>query len=63
MIREIIFFLGLEIVQNSDGIFISQTKYLNDLLKWFGLETCILVGTPMIIGHESSNKDETHVVE
>ena len=39
MIGEINFFLGLQIVQNKQGIFISQTKYLKDLLKIFGLET------------------------
>ena len=38
-------------------------KYLNDLLKIFGLESCKLVGTPMIIGHKLSSKDETPAVE
>ena len=36
MIGEIKYFFGLQIVQNSDGIFLSQTKYLKDLLKRFG---------------------------
>ena len=40
MIGEIKYFLGLQIVSNSDGIFLSQTKYLKDLLKRFGLESC-----------------------
>lgn len=57
------FFLGLQIVQNSDGIFISQGKYLKDLLKRFGLEICKLVGTPMRIGHKLSSKDEIPIVE
>ena len=37
MIGEMKYFLGLQIVQNKEGIFISQTKYLKDLLKkvWF----------------------------
>ena len=33
MIGEMKYFLGLQIVQNKEGIFISQTKYLKDLLK------------------------------
>ena len=31
MIGEMKLFLGLQIVQNNDGIFISQAKYLKDL--------------------------------
>ena len=39
MIGEMKYFLGLQIAQNKERIFISQTKYLKDLLKRFGLET------------------------
>ena len=63
MIGEMIFFLGLQIVQNSDGIFISQVKYLKDLLKSFGLESCKPIGTPMITSYKLSRKDETLVLE
>ena len=45
MIGEMKYFLGLQIVQEKEGIFISQTKYLKDLLKRFGLETCKPIGT------------------
>lgn len=31
-------FLGMEVVQNKLGIFISQTKYVSDLLKKFKLD-------------------------
>ena len=44
MVGEIKYFLGLQIVQNSDGIFLSQTKHLKDLLKRFGLENCNPIG-------------------
>lgn len=50
-------------MRNSDGIFISQANYLKDLLKIFGLESCKPIGTPMIIVHKLSSKDETHKVE
>ena len=32
------FFLGLQIKQRKDGIFISQTKYCRELLKKFGMD-------------------------
>ena len=40
MIGEMQYFLGFLIVWDKEGIFISQTKYLKDLLKRFGLESC-----------------------
>jgi hypothetical protein len=42
------FFLGLQITQSRKGIFISQTKYIKEMLKKFGMEDCALVSTPMI---------------
>ena len=27
------YFLGIEVIQSEDGIFINQTKYVNDVLK------------------------------
>ena len=57
------FFLGLQIVQNKEGIFISQTNYLKDLSKRFVLEGCKPIGTPMVMGHKLSSKDETPIVE
>ena len=35
---ELTFFLGLQVKQLSDGIFISQDKYVGDILKKFGFE-------------------------
>ena len=63
MIGEMKYFPGLQIVQNKEGIFISQTKYLKDLLKRFGLETCKPVGIPLVIEHKFSTKDEAPSVE
>jgi hypothetical protein len=47
MIGELIFFLGLQIKQLKDGIFVSQSKYLNDMLKKFGLENAKSIKIPM----------------
>jgi hypothetical protein len=41
------FFLGLQIKQLKDGIFVSQSKYLKDMLKKFGLENAKSIKTPM----------------
>lgn len=60
---EMNFFLGLQIVQNSDGIFISQGKYLKAFSKIFGLASCKPMGTPTITSHKLSSKDETPTVE
>nr|ABF97883.1 retrotransposon protein, putative, unclassified [Oryza sativa Japonica Group] len=47
MIGELSFFLGLQIKQLKDGTFVSQTKYIKDLLKRFGLEDAKPTKTPM----------------
>ena len=47
MMGELNYFLGLQIKQWKDEIFISQTKYLRDLLKKFGMEHCNGADTPM----------------
>nr|GFC52755.1 hypothetical protein [Tanacetum cinerariifolium] len=33
---ELTFFLGLQVLQNKDGVFLSQDKYVGDILKKFG---------------------------
>nr|GFC42824.1 putative ribonuclease H-like domain-containing protein [Tanacetum cinerariifolium] len=33
---ELNFFLGLQVLQKKDGIFLSQDKYIGDILKKFG---------------------------
>jgi hypothetical protein len=47
LLGELSFFLGLQIRQSNQGIFISQTKYIREMLKRFGMEDCKLVVTPM----------------
>jgi hypothetical protein len=47
LLGELSLFLGLQICQISQGIFISQTKYIREILKRFGMEDCKLVTTPM----------------
>jgi hypothetical protein len=47
LLGEISFFMGLQIHQSNQGIFISQTKYIREMLKSFGMEDCKPVITPM----------------
>jgi hypothetical protein len=47
LLGELSFFLGLQICQSSQGIFISQSKYIREMLKRFRMEDCKLVITPM----------------
>ncbi|GKA58650.1 putative ribonuclease H-like domain-containing protein [Tanacetum coccineum] len=41
------FFLGLQMMQKEDGIFISQEKYVDEILKKFGFSTVRIASTPM----------------
>ena len=47
---ELKFFLGLQISQLNNGIFISQSKYIKEMLNKFGMEYFKPVSTPMTIG-------------
>ena len=47
MIGELTFFLGLQVKQSKDGIFINQAKCIKDMLKKFGFEDIREIDTPM----------------
>jgi hypothetical protein len=42
------YFLGLEVWQRSDEIFLSQGKYTVDILRRFGMLDCKSMSTPMV---------------
>ncbi|GKD34989.1 putative ribonuclease H-like domain-containing protein, partial [Tanacetum coccineum] len=44
---ELSFFLGLQVLQKKDGIFLSQDKYVGDILKKFGFSNLRSANTPM----------------
>ncbi|KAJ3674034.1 hypothetical protein LUZ60_006026 [Juncus effusus] len=48
MMGELNFFLGLQIKQTGDGIFINQAKYTRELLKRFGMDLGKTSDTPMV---------------
>jgi hypothetical protein len=56
MMGELRYFLGFQIKQLQEGTFISQTKYIQDILKKFGMKDGNPVKTPMgINGHLDLN--------
>ncbi|XP_057982378.1 uncharacterized mitochondrial protein AtMg00810-like [Malania oleifera] len=59
------YFLGIEVVQSANGIFISQKKYVQDILDRFRMKDCNLVSTSTEFGlklnkdHEGKKVDNT----
>ncbi|KAJ9536179.1 hypothetical protein OSB04_un000639 [Centaurea solstitialis] len=51
MMGELNFFLGIQVKQNPDGIFINQSKYIKDMLKKFNMTDCSPIKTPMPTGN------------
>ena len=47
MIGELSYFLGLQIEQMKNGIFVSQGKYIKDMLKKFGVDDAKAISTPI----------------
>lgn len=58
MFGEMSFFLGLQVTQLDDGIFISQAKYVKEMLKKFDMENCKPITTPLVVGYKLG-KDDT----
>jgi len=58
------YFLGIEIDQNENGIFISQEKYVNEVLERFNMQDNKAAITPIVMGlklnKEDSSKDFCH---
>ncbi|GJY34804.1 putative ribonuclease H-like domain-containing protein, partial [Tanacetum coccineum] len=60
--RELIFFLGLQVQQRPDGIFISQDKYVQEILKKFDLESVRTATTPYEAPKPKSNNEPDNPV-
>jgi hypothetical protein len=59
MLGELSFFLSLQISKFNKGIFISQTKYIKEMLKRFRMEYCASVNTPMVTCCKLNKNDES----
>ena len=47
MVGELTFFLGFQVKQKKEGIFISQEKYARNIVKKFGIDSKKHASTPM----------------
>ena len=52
------YFLGIEVSQTDDGIFICQTKYKKDVLKRFNMLNCNPTSTPVATGLKLRKEDK-----
>jgi transposase len=59
LLGELSFFMGLQIRQSHQGIFISQTKYIREMLKRLRMEYCKPVITPMKTSCKLSKDDDS----
>ncbi|XP_058002241.1 uncharacterized mitochondrial protein AtMg00810-like [Hevea brasiliensis] len=62
-LRAMAFFLGMEIKQNQQGIFICQMKYAKEILKKFQMEECKPMSTLMGQKEKFCKEDGTEKVE
>nr|GEV60428.1 retrovirus-related Pol polyprotein from transposon TNT 1-94 [Tanacetum cinerariifolium] len=65
-IGELTFFLGLQVKQKQDGIFISQDKYVAEILKKFGFSKVKHASTPMenskpLLKDEDGQEVDVHI--
>ncbi|XP_024164182.1 secreted RxLR effector protein 161-like [Rosa chinensis] len=51
------YFLGIEIVQSVEGIFITQKKYAKTILKKFKMLGCKSVATPLVVNENFQKED------
>ncbi|GJV99134.1 putative ribonuclease H-like domain-containing protein [Tanacetum coccineum] len=66
--RELTFFLGLQVQQKKDGIFISQDKYVDEILKKFGFIEVKTASTPMetqkpLLKDEDGKEVDVHIYQ
>jgi hypothetical protein len=59
LLGELTLFLGLQIYQSNKSIFISQAKYIREMLKKFGMTDCKPINTPMKISCKLSKDDDS----
>ncbi|GKB26996.1 retrovirus-related pol polyprotein from transposon TNT 1-94 [Tanacetum coccineum] len=57
------YFLGVEVIQNAKGIFISQTKYVREVLERFGMNNCNSVKNPIVPGCKLTKSNEEEKVD
>ncbi|KAM1937502.1 hypothetical protein FF1_015220 [Malus domestica] len=57
------YYLGIEVKQNKEGIFISQESYTKEIVKKFKMEDCKPISTPVECGVKLTKHDEGESVD
>jgi hypothetical protein len=63
MIGELSYFLGLQIKQMKNGTFVSQGKYIKDMLKKFGMKDEKAISTPIGTNESLDNDASSNMVD
>ncbi|KAE8681376.1 hypothetical protein F3Y22_tig00111330pilonHSYRG00435 [Hibiscus syriacus] len=61
--RLMAYYLGIEVKQKKDGIFISQESYAKEILKKFKMENCNPISTPTEYGIKMSKHEEGESID
>ena len=56
-LRLLHYFLGIEIYQNKESVFICQKKYAKTLLEKFRMSNCKSVATPLVVNEKLKKED------
>ena len=62
LLGDLNYFLGLQVQQTKDGIFLSQTKYLKNIPKQYEMEDSKLVCTPMVTRYSLTSNNGSPTV-
>ena len=57
------FFLGIEVLQTADGIFIGQQKYAYEILEQFGMSGYNAVNNPIVPGQKIGRDEEGEMID
>ena len=63
LMGELKFFLGMQIIQSTEGIFINQSKYFKELLKKYKLENAKQIAAPMSTATNLDSDPEGKMVD
>jgi hypothetical protein len=63
MMKELTFFLGIQVKQTKQGTFMHQAKYTNDLMKKFNMTELNPVSTPMSIATSLGPDEDGEVAD
>ena len=63
LVGELTYFLGFQVKQTKEGIFLNQEKYTNELLKKFGMDECKPSSTPMSTSTKLDSDDSGKLVD